>query len=112
MIELGSGSSKKTAILIETFIKVFGKCNYYPIDISEEMLLGSAKTLVHKYKELAVTAVHGTYEDALVYVREELKGRPKMIVFLGSSFGNMSLNEGVAFLKKLRESKDSMVIRD
>ena len=47
LIELGSGSSKKIRLLLENLKNPAG---YVPIDISEEYLLASAKTLAADYR--------------------------------------------------------------
>jgi len=104
ILEFGSGSSKKTRTIIEAFIKIHKKCTYIPIDISGEMLVQSANELLVDYNELKVIALHGTYDDALKYIAANWAEKSKLLLFLGSSVGNLKLSEALIFLKKIRES--------
>lgn len=104
IMEFGSGSSKKTRTFLEAFLKVHQTCTYVPIDISREILLESANALLSDYKGLKVTAMHGSYDDALKYIKENLAETPKLLMFLGSSVGNLDLEGAISFLNKIRES--------
>ena len=104
IMEFGSGSSKKTRTILEAFLKVHHTCTYVPIDISREILLESANALLSDYKGLKVIAMHGSYDDALKYIRENLAEKPKLLLFLGSSVGNLNLEGAIGFLNKIRES--------
>jgi len=104
ILEFGSGSSKKTKTIIEAFIKVHKKCTYIPIDISAEILLNSANELLEKYKELKIIALHGSYDNALQYIAKNWADKTKLLLFLGSSLGNLNLKEQLNFLAKIRES--------
>ncbi|MFQ6115746.1 MAG: L-histidine N(alpha)-methyltransferase, partial [bacterium] len=57
LIELGSGNSIKTRLIIEAFLKLFEKLHYMPIDISRSMLVESAKSLLNDYSSLKITAL-------------------------------------------------------
>ena len=104
LIEFGSGSSTKTKVLLEAFIRVHKKCTYMPIDISKEMLIKSANNLLENYKELNVIAINSTYDDALQYISENLGNRSKLLLFLGSSIGNLNLDEQIHFLTGIKKS--------
>ena len=104
IIELGSGSSKKTRTLLEAFIKVHKRCTYIPIDISKEMLIESAHKLLNLYKELEVIAINATYDNALKYIAEHYVSKPKLMTFLGSSIGNLNYHDEINFLCEINES--------
>jgi uncharacterized SAM-dependent methyltransferase len=53
LIELGSGSSIKTRLLIEAFIARQSELHYFPIDISPSILTRSAKQLLRNYPGIA-----------------------------------------------------------
>ena len=88
LVELGSGSAKKTRVLLEALRgRPAGDLRYVPIDISLEMLEDSTRALADALPGLAAQAVAGDYENGLAWVRDSLDA-PRMIVFLGSSLGN------------------------
>ena len=111
LVELGSGSSVKTRILIDVLLKSQKHLQYFPIDISE-ILDQSAKNLCNDYPNLAVTGVVDTFENGLDFI-ENYDDIPNLIIFLGSSFGNFEKSEGITFLKKissLMKSSDLFLI--
>ena len=111
LVELGSGSSVKTRLLIDVLLKSQKHLQYFPIDISE-ILDQSAKNLCKDYTFLTVTGVVDTFENGLDFI-ENYDTKPNLITFLGSSFGNFDKSEGMAFLKKisnLMKSSDLFLI--
>ena len=99
LVELGSGSSVKTRLLIDILLKSQKHLQYFPIDISE-ILDQSAKNLCMDYPNLTITGVVDTFENGLDFI-EHYDDKPNLITFLGSSFGNFGQNEGMLFLKKI-----------
>lgn len=106
VIELGSGSSRKTRIFLEAFMKLHKKCTYVPIDISNEILISSSHELLKDYKDLNIIAMHTTYDNALKYFAENWGQKSKVLLFLGGSLGNLDYSESISFMKKIRESKE------
>ena len=99
LVELGSGSSVKTRLLIDILLKSQTHLQYFPIDISE-ILDKSAKNLCNDYPNLTITGVVDTFENGLDFI-EHYDNKSNLITFLGSSFGNFSQDEGLKFLKKI-----------
>ena len=111
LVELGSGSSLKTRLLIDVLFKSQKYLQYFPIDISE-ILDQSAKNLCKDYPNLSVTGVVDTFENGLDFI-ENYDNTPNLITFLGSSFGNFDKSNGIKFLKKissLMKSNDLFLI--
>jgi dimethylhistidine N-methyltransferase len=103
LVEFGSGSSKKTRLLIEAMLWRQGSLDYYPIDISEAFLRANAELLLEDYASLTVEAVAGEYFD----VAADLPGRmPRLILFLGSNIGNLERPEAEQFLRLLAGQMD------
>ncbi len=101
LVELGSGNSAKTRILIEAFLRRSANLHYLPIDLSKHILIETARSLLNDYHELEITAYIADYHLAL----EALKGRrmgTKLILFLGSNIGNFDPDEAEIFLRKTR----------
>ena len=99
LVELGSGSSTKTRLLVDALFQSQEHVEYFPIDISD-VLIDSAKELCIDYKNLKVTGIIDTYENGLDFL-EDYDETPNLITFLGSSFGNFSEKEGSDFLKRI-----------
>lgn len=99
LVELGSGSSRKTRRIIDALIKHQKQVEYIPIDISE-IIMKSCRELLGEYNNLKITGIVDTYEGGLEFLKE-YDNKQNLIAFLGSSFGNFSPNEGRIFLQKL-----------
>ena len=102
LVELGSGSSYKTRILISIFEKLQKHIEYFPIDISK-ILKESTTTLLDDYKNLHMTGIIDNYESGLEFVKN-YDDKKNLIVFLGSSFGNFDYEPGLRFLHKINSS--------
>jgi len=103
LVELGSGSSAKTRVLIDAFVRAHGELRYVPIDISPSILETSARELLDHYDDLEVRAVASEYEEGLRHLRRE-NGRAKVIAWLGSTIGNLDREEARAFVGEVREA--------
>ncbi len=84
LVELGSGSSRKTLMLIESMHRAGGS-RYVPIEISEEALRTSARELCSAYPWLEVDALVGDFLADLGKVRRR---GTRVIALLGSTIGN------------------------
>jgi dimethylhistidine N-methyltransferase len=92
LLELGSGSSTKTRLLLDAYYQQQKSSKYVPIDVSETILQASAIELQKEYPNLPIQGLIGTYEQALAYYRNA-SDSTRMIFFLGSSIGNFSAAE-------------------
>jgi len=99
LVELGSGSSTKTRLILDTFATIQNKIEYFPIDISE-ILTESSELLQRDYQDLRITGIIDTYEGGLEFI-EKYDDKKNLILFLGSSFGNFTPNDGKIFLEKI-----------
>ena len=102
MVELGSGSSRKTRRLIEALLDRQDALRYIPVDISGEMLQQTAQSLAREYPRLEVAPLVAEYTEGM----ERLQTRPELptlVVFLGSNLGNFDLREATAFLARMRQ---------
>lgn len=107
LIELGSGSSTKTRFFIETLLRRQGELHYLPMDISESSLDGSAEVLLRKYAGLTVTAYAADYTTAfraLAAEAESSGNRRNVVLFLGSSIGNLNDEESLGLLTSIRSA--------
>ena len=102
LVELGSGSSYKTRILISILEKLQKQIEYFPIDISK-ILKESTTTLLDDYENLHMTGIIDNYESGLEFVKN-YDNKKNLIAFLGSSFGNFDYEPGLRFLDKINSS--------
>jgi dimethylhistidine N-methyltransferase len=100
LIELGSGSSSKTRLLLDAYYQKNQFCRYVPVDVSETILKDSAVQLQKEYPNLPIQGLIGTYEQALAYC-QNTSYNTRMIFFLGSSIGNFSPSECDDFLEQI-----------
>ncbi len=102
LVELGSGSSTKTRLLLDAYQKQNNVFKYMPIDVSEGILKESAIQLQEEYTSLKIQGLVGTYEQALTQLTP-IYWVARMIFFLGSSLGNFSPTDCDNFLNKITQ---------
>ena len=98
LVELGSGSSTKTRIVLEALGAGREPLTYVPVDISHEMLAESARMLVGDYPGLRVVGLSGRYEPALEAL---VPADGRMFMFLGGTIGNFTPEFQVTFFAHL-----------
>lgn len=92
LIELGSGSSTKTRLLLDAYQNLDYPLAYCPIDVSGSILKESASELLTDYPQLQIHGLVSTYEQALTNLRPSPLPH-KMVLFLGSTIGNFTPTE-------------------
>jgi len=102
-LELGSGDGQKTRLVIEALLARQGMLEYVPVDISESAVETSSRLLLFSYPDLRITAYVGEYHAALRQIRRErvAPGRT-LVLFLGSTIGNLDPEERIALVRDIR----------
>ena len=100
LVELGSGSSTKTRLLLDAYQALESPSRYVPIDVSGGILEASAKELAQDYPELQIRGLVGTYEQALQHLPPTTFSS-RTIAFLGSSLGNFNPQECDRFFENM-----------
>lgn len=96
LFEFGSGSSKKTEVLLSHLDDVL---HYVPIDISPDYLRDAQIKLNNKFPGLSILPLCQDFCGELDFVKDaEFKNR--VAFFPGSTIGNFSRNEVSDFLSK------------
>ncbi len=109
LIEFGSGSSRKTRLLIDALENLAA---YVPIDISDAALSDAEERLNGRYPRLAVLPVHADFNQPMD-LPDQIARAPRLGFFPGSTIGNFSKNEACSFLiqaGKLLGSGSGLVI--
>ena len=110
LVELGSGSSEKTRLLLSALRAAGSLQAYVPVDVSESALVGAEEALAVEYPGLAVHAVVSDFEKYLGLEQPssasggDAAAGPRLVAFLGSTIGNMVPAERAAFLRRVRAS--------
>ena len=103
LVELGSGSSRKTRLLLEAYNQLHQQLYYCPIDVSAGILETTALALLHQYPTLNLCGLAGTYEQALAQLPPTaLENR--MLIFLGSTLGNLTDQACSMFLTQVQQA--------
>jgi L-histidine Nalpha-methyltransferase len=103
LVELGSGSSRKTRLLLEAYSQISHHLQYCPIDVSAGILKSTALDLLSQYPHLSLCGLAGTYEQALAQLpRFGLERRT--LIFLGSTLGNLDEQACNRFLTQIQQS--------
>jgi dimethylhistidine N-methyltransferase len=101
IVELGSGSSVKTRLLLDECQRRGHPLHYVPIDISESMLRETAGNLVADYPLLQIDALATDYENGLAALPA---ARRRLVLFLGSNLGNFTESEQNQLFSSLASS--------
>jgi L-histidine N-alpha-methyltransferase len=103
LVELGSGSSDKTRVLLDALRAVGSLSCYVPVDVSESALVAAGDALSAEYPGLDVRAVVSDFEEHLGLPAGDEAPSPRLVAFLGSTIGNFVSSQRAAFLARVRE---------
>lgn len=102
LVELGSGSSEKTRLLLDALRDAGTLRRYVPVDVSESALRAAGAAVAAEYPGLDVRAVVSDFESYLGVGADGGDDGPCLVAFLGSTIGNMVPAERAAFLSRIR----------
>ena len=100
LVELGSGASRKTRLLLDALQRTQPRPVYMPIDVSGGMLRQSALALRAAYPRLRVHGLVADFEDGLPPLPV---GRRRLVAYLGSSIGNFEPPSDRRLLRSIAE---------
>jgi L-histidine N-alpha-methyltransferase len=101
LVELGSGSSEKTTLLLDALRGRESLHEIVVLDVSEAALRSSVATLRSEYAPAEVHGVVGDFTQHLAL----LPGEPeRLVAFLGGTIGNLLPAERAKFLAALRDN--------
>jgi L-histidine Nalpha-methyltransferase len=98
LVELGSGTSEKTRILLDAFRTAGTLDRFIPFDVSEQTLRDAAAAVAQEYDGVHVHAVVGDFEHHLADLPD---GGTRVVAFLGSTIGNLAPEPRAQFLADL-----------
>ena len=96
IVELGSGSSSKTRMLLDQLESPAG---YIPVDISAEHLAGAAASIERDYPGLEVMPVAADFTHGFS-IPSPSRGAARCVVYFpGSTIGNLTTDQALTLLK-------------
>ena len=98
VVELGSGSAKKTRLLLDAAVAEGRLETFVPFDVSREIAESSAESLLQRYAGLRVHAVVGDFER---HLGELPAGSDRLVALLGSTIGNFPRAEAARLLSRV-----------
>jgi len=98
LVELGSGTSEKTRLLLTAMREAGTLRRFVPFDVDPSVLRLAGDALAEEYPGLEVDGVVGDFTRHLGELPTD--GR-RMVAFLGSTIGNLAPAERAAFLADL-----------
>ncbi|XVS61373.1 L-histidine N(alpha)-methyltransferase [Actinosynnema sp. CA-299493] len=100
LVELGSGSSEKTRLLLSALRSHGTLQEFVPLDVSPSALTEAARAIMAAYPGLRVHGVVGDFTEHLGL----LPGAPpRVVAFLGGTIGNLIPEERDKFFASVRE---------
>ena len=100
LVEYGCGSCLKTRILLKRVEQI---TDYVPIDICGESLARTSAMLASEYPLLCIQQVTGDFMQE-INLPPELRRKALLGFFPGSTIGNLTDDEAVAFLSRARKT--------
>ena len=97
LVELGSGTSEKTRLLLSALGEAGALTRFVPFDVSEQTLRDAAEAIAAEYGVL-VHAVVGDFERHLAMLPD---GGRRLVAFLGGTIGNLTPDVRAGFLAEI-----------
>ncbi len=98
LVELGSGTSEKTRLLLTALREAGGLARFVPFDVDPSVLRAAGTAVAREYPGVAVHAVVGDFERHLPLLPG---GGRRLVAFLGSTIGNFEPAPRAEFLRSL-----------
>ncbi len=100
LIELGSGSSRKTPLLLDALKDAGDLRSYVAVDVSDTAMIEANNELSRDYSDLSLQAVAADFESQLHLLP---KDGHRMVAFLGGTIGNLEPGAREQFFLQVRE---------
>lgn len=101
VVELGSGSGRKTALLLEALKEPLA---YTPIEISRAALLASIDHLAPALPDVEMLPVCADFTQPVDVPEPEEEPQRRLLFFPGSTLGNFEHDEAIALLRAMHQT--------
>ena len=99
VVEYGSGSGLKTALLLSALIDPVA---YVPVEISHSALRGSVESLGSEFPEIEIAPLRADFTDSLTLPPSRRLSERTVVFFPGSTIGNFETQRATALLATMR----------
>ena len=103
LVELGSGTSEKTRLLLDALRDAGTLRRFIPFDVDRSILMSASASVAEDYPGVEVEAVCGDFERHLAQLP---RGGRRLVAFLGSTIGNLEPAPRARFLSDLARTLD------
>jgi L-histidine N-alpha-methyltransferase len=103
LVELGSGASTKTRILLDAMERAGKLKQYVPMDVNEALVQKVAEDLVREYEGIHIEGHIGDFQAGLHHLP---LGEGRLVAFLGGTIGNFSRPAAREFLREIAGNLD------
>jgi len=113
LVELGSGTSEKTGLLIDALERAGTLKQFVPFDVAGPTLSDALDRLAVSHPDLELHGVVGDFRRHLPQLLDASAGRARMIAFLGGTIGNLNRTERHDFFTTMRDgmtTEDTLLI--
>ena len=110
LVELGSGTSEKTRMLLDALRDSGSLRRFIPFDVDDGVLESAGAAIQREYPGVEIDAVCGDFEEHLGKIP---RGGRRLVVFLGSTIGNLTTEpraEFLAALSDMLQPEDSLLL--
>ena len=101
LVELGSGTSEKTRLLLDALRDSGSLRRFIPFDVDAGVLKAAGAAIQREYPSVEIEAVCGDFEEHLGKIPRV--GR-RLVAFLGSTIGNLTPGPRAEFLAALSDT--------
>ena len=101
VVELGPGNAVKSMFLLKELVSKNALSTYFPVDISKNIINLLHKKLPEELPQMAIHGLNGEYLEMLTSAKK-ISDKIKLVLFLGSNIGNISIEEVPQFCNQLR----------
>jgi L-histidine N-alpha-methyltransferase len=99
LIELGSGTSEKTRVLLRALRECGSLHRFVPFDVDPAVLKDASASVADEFPDIDVQPIIGDFETQLATLPESPR---RLIAFLGSTVGNFETDQRREFLAAVR----------
>lgn len=101
LVELGSGTSDKTRILLHALADAGTLARFVPFDVDPAVLREASAGVAEEFPGISVEPVVGDFETHLSFLPRHPR---RLVAFLGSTIGNLAPSPRLEFLSAVRST--------
>ncbi|RLV50077.1 L-histidine N(alpha)-methyltransferase [Nocardioides mangrovicus] len=101
LVEIGSGTSEKTRLLLTALAEAGTLRRFVPFDVDPVVLEDASRAVGEEFPDIAIAAEVGDFEQHLGLLPRHPR---RLVAFLGSTIGNLTPDQRARFLADVRST--------